>query len=120
MAWCRLRCFERAFSSRSFHMASGSRTERTMALRVLPLPGWPRRSRTASGPSSGISQSASRDGPPRSFAPANALRLGGPKRAMASSYAVQINSAARARISAVLSGRNQRSTAPTETRSGSS
>jgi hypothetical protein len=85
IAWCRLRCFDRAFASTSSHTAAGSRIERTTVLRVFPLPGWPRRRRMASGPSSGISHSARSEGPPRSPAPVNALRLTGPKRAKSTS-----------------------------------
>src|SRR5438046_818264 len=61
-------------------MPAGRRIERTTVLLPLPLPGCPRRRSTASGGSSGISHRASREGPPRSPAPANAFRRTGPKR----------------------------------------
>ncbi len=86
IAWWRLRCFDRAFSSTSLQIAAGKRTDRTTVRRVLPLPGCPLRRRTASAPSSGISHSARRDGPPRSSAPAKAWRRTGPKRSKSTSW----------------------------------
>src|SRR5580692_6514525 len=61
-------------------MLSGNRTDRTVVFRFRPFPGCPRRSRTASGGTSGISKRARSEGPPRSPAPANAFRRTGPKR----------------------------------------
>jgi len=80
IAWCRLRCLDRAARSSSFQSASGNRTERTTVVRFLPFPGCPRRSSTAPEPSCGISHRARRDGPPGSCAPANAFRRIGPNR----------------------------------------
>ena len=87
MAWCRFRCFAFAFSSTWLQTAAGNRMERTTVFRLFPLPGWPRRRRMAPGLSSGISQSASREGPPRSPAPANAFRRTGRKRSKSTSPA---------------------------------
>src|SRR5688572_6506738 len=60
--------------------STGNRIERTTVRRLLPLPGFPRRSMTTSAGISGISQSAASEGPPRSPAPEKALRRTGPKR----------------------------------------
>ena len=81
MAWCRFKRFDRAARSSSFHSASGSRTDLTVDVRRVPLTGRPRRISTASVASCGISQSANREGPPGSPAPANAFRRTGRNRA---------------------------------------